>query len=1278
MDAPDDRDVKVHRAAANLIPDLKSSLPPFLWRANRSKRPNRSSAAEPSGGHRRDRRDVRRRVRSRDSYRLISLIEPFQEWPQLLDPHLKEIVPPLVDAFLQSLGLASNQIPKGPSSSSSTIPLPRAICKILYTLCKVRGEKVIIRFLNNEPKYLELILDAFESWTRSVDPKDVSPNSDGPLVWEERYIILLWLSHLLLAPFDLSSLSSEDDSSSDFPGISLPEDLPSIARRLIPVGLKYLMAASKERDSAKALLVRLALRPDMRRLGLLRSLVQWALSLFTSQQALITTASVYQHVGVLSFLAGILSSAEKEAIDPYVLSIFRTVQAVATEDASSFENVRSSALVRKVIIKIFRSTTVLLLQSDLGFTSSISIDVSSGILEDVIDYVLTSLADKDTPVRVAASKALSIIAFKLDVKMAMEVVDAVVGSLSEDVLWEDPHKGMRLANFEVDGIGNAVLERNLSAVNPLRWHGLVLTLAQLLFRRSPPPQQLPEILNALILALGFEQRSATGSSIGTNVRDAACFGVWALSRKYTTKELLAVDTSKIRAAGILSGSVSVPQILATELLVSACLDPAGNIRRGSSAALQELIGRHPDTIIEGIPLVQAVDYHTVALRSRALTDVTDSAARLGQIYWDALFVGLQGWRGTGSADGESRKTSSQAIGLLSASRDSEAAEVMLKSVLQKLKSLKHREVEERHGLLLSLAAIIQSLNDKVDRAVDDASPGLIEVVAHRDKAVQDAFTTLSMLSDNEFISSALRPEVTSEAACSLISALARPSHRTTSLSDSQSDRCLKILGLCLRRSEPNVISASSRAAGDVFARLDASKRADLVSSWVRFVTDEQRGSGAGVGAQTFGYIAALGCVFQHVWPTDENASSQIHREIIDALVSQSQTRAAVEIRVAAVRSLENGVFPAKAITPEIRAALRKSLKDYTVDQRGDVGSWIRLAAIDAISSAWNHGLLGSVADQEELLSGVCRLAAEKLDKVRFRAWLCLQEIWVPHVLSDRFTDLTQVSSLEYFRQLLSLLSNSSLQWTKQSILEGYITSAGVGSESVLRASRLALARYADSLPLTYEAGSADSNSLISLFNDLSTVLRENSTNDRVAIPMLEVLGYLCDARITQKLEGSNFKIRTLLSLLQKAHYKSPSIPKLEAAVRLYTGLVEISSIRDEVVRKLASMLVHPFPMIRNSAAEALFISAQFDLLENYTQSPTQPSSHDANHVDAADNRNKDNDNDDDDDDVNANANTSTNEIANTLKRTDWSAAPRDLRSAVEDMKTKLLAAAPAC
>lgn len=71
------------------------------------------------------------------------------------------------------------------------------------------------------------------------------------------------------------------------------------------------------------------------------------------------------------------------------------------------------------------------------------------------------------------------------------------------------------------------------------------------------------------------------------------------------------------------------------------------------------------------------------------------------------------------------------------------------------------------------------------------------------------------------------------------------------------------------------------------------------------------------------------------------------------------------------------------------------LNDYTTDRRGDIGSLLRLEAIQAARTILRKDSeLGSRSSRVEKIIGcLCRLAAEKLDKVRVKAWLCLQSFW---------------------------------------------------------------------------------------------------------------------------------------------------------------------------------------------------------------------------------------------------------------------------------------------
>ena len=68
--------------------------------------------------------------------------------------------------------------------------------------------------------------------------------------------------------------------------------------------------------------------------------------------------------------------------------------------------------------------------------------------------------------------------------------------------------------------------------------------------------------------------------------------------------------------------------------------------------------------------------------------------------------------------------------------------------------------------------------------------------------------------------------------------------------------------------------------------------------------------------------------------------------------------------------------------------------------------------------------------------------------------------------------------------------------------------------------------------------------------------------------------------------------RVLLSLVQKSHFKSTHMQKLHLALDVYRGLGTIPATRNETITKVTSMLMHPFPKIRITAAETLWMLTQ--------------------------------------------------------------------------------------
>ncbi|ODH53102.1 hypothetical protein GX48_00637 [Paracoccidioides brasiliensis] len=1208
MDAPIDRDIKLQRVSGDLLQDFKSKLIPLLWKLDTNNNERR----------------VHRLAQVAKTERLINLLEPFQEWPQLLDPHLQEILPKLVDAFLAYLKghreqymlapLSSSSVKQGSKKVGAVYPLPRAICKFLYTLCKIRGVKVISRFLNNEPKYLEVMLKEFIDWdSGALAGEEISTGEasikDQPksLIWEERYVMLLWISHLLLAPFDLASISSNSlpvpyDNLPALPDLS--PDIPHVSLSILSICLKYVVLPSKEREAATVLLARLALRIDMQRLGLLNSLIRWALGILRPTPEG-NAPPVYTCIGVLSFIFRLGVSARVADFSPFIVPIFNAILQISEGESSVAQTIRSSAFARKAMIKILRTlTTIVLTLEDGAGPVQISENTSSMILESSIDHFLVSLADRDTPVRFAASKALSMITVRLDSNLASDVIDTVLGSLNENILYEK-QDGTLITPLEARDIEIKLRKRNISAVDPQRWQGLMLTLAHLLFWRSPPTIQLPQVLQSLVSGLDFEQRSSTGSSVGTSVRDAACFGIWGLSRKYTTSELQDLDAQELKVTTNQEGG-SVLQALAIELVCAACLDPSGNIRRGASAALQELIGRHPDTVVEAIPLVQVVDYHAVARRSRAMIEVAKGASDVGTVYWSPLVDGLLQWRGIGSLDAESRRIASQALGGLSLQESYKSMSVVFERLFQKLSTTPVNAVEARHGIFLSLSATIDAfIRHRRDRdGAYCASAYANKVMAEVGSLWSSAFDS-SMAPNEEVLTNAsLRPDLTAEAVARLISSLARACSPDKQHGDIHPllsppplkllDKVTEVLLLCVCRSDDIPIEASSEAASDLFVLLPDSKKLEIVQKWFNDIhANWKKVTGRG-------QIAALGAVFKRM-PKSGEGRGFIIKELIECTGVEEE----IAKRSAAVKCLASGVLPEIDEVESLARHLTKFLNDYTTDRRGDIGSFIRLEAIHAVNVILESKVTpgSSPSYIKDLMACIVRLATEKLDKVRFQAWKCLQTFWETSTdlppLSRKYEHFSEVSCADYFLQLFDLLQ---VDWLHYPLARGMITSACTGAEELVRSIHFALLQYVNNK-------SEEQRKLIcaKLIGDWISIVESDNTDDRYAIPAVEMIAFLLDNCFSHSSSDPNIDYRKIFVCVQKFHFKSANVSRIEAAIKIYALLWRMGVFRNDSMKKLTGMLLHPYPMIRTIAADCLYLETRVEEMkgEDWSSPPKE-------------------------------------------------------------------------
>jgi len=965
---------------------------------------------------------------------------------------------------------------------------------------------------------------------------------------------MLWLSHLLLAPFDLASVSDQFPRHESAKELGLSEGLPNVVRRVVAVGLTCIKSVTKEQDAAAKMMVRLVNRPDMQQLGLPKLLVSWGSGTITSNTAG-AVSDMNACVGPLRFLVGMTISPDTEQTSGLIPEIYSL--AVQLYDIPSTDSAKSSAVIKKQVLKALRNTATLSLKTTRDQLRTFC--ETDGVLENVIDMLLRSLSDRDTPVRFAASKAISTIVTKLDPEMGYEVIEAVIDQLGSDI----PAKGAGKSS---------VGELDLSMANPLKWHGLTLTLAYNLFRRTASPAQLPDILNALLPALSFEQRATTGQSIGTNVRDAACFGLWALSRRYTTAELLLVKVEQVTTTLETEKAISVIQFVAIQLLISACLDPAGNVRRACSAALQELIGRHPDQVHEGISLVQIIDYQAVGLRKRAMIDVANKAAALHIDYWRALISRLLDWRGLAALDVLSREAAASSIGQLCAKRPAKQWADYLTVIQVRLDVNAKVSLEERHGALLALSAIADATI-----ATDEVATSYLMHFWSKLAAARSVLT--------EFTPRALKAEAFPAVAKAIVSlaGLTSRAHLSATWDQGLAQSMAEIALALFTRSEVSIVASIPELVHAIYEMYRGSSL-DISLLGLEALIDQLSNDSKRPILHGAGRAMALGAAFSEP-PTNADLRSRI----MTALGSL-RNASIIEWRVVGLRALQLIVphleFQTSSSNIDLLcSAVNPGLDDYTITERGDVGSLVRLQAIDVVNEIWRlPTLILSESQDITIRAKVLRLSLEKLDRVRMVAFNCLQKDKIPGSMSS-----TDVSSFNYFQRTLEPLSKPSdpqvghrtlptcSPWQREALVQGLLSSAN-GNESLLQASRSAL---------TTTLSIASKESMTLFLNTLMDILKRQIASSADTTAALELLAYLSDSLPLPDLVHEDFNWRSVLSCVQKSHFKSTIVPKLVAAVDVYRGLGIV--VREDAIKKLTEMARrNPYSQVRMAAVDALW------------------------------------------------------------------------------------------
>lgn len=998
--------------------------------------------------------------------------------------------------------------------------------------------------------------------------------------WEEKYVMLLWLSHLMLTPFSLDTVSSYFPSKRPKLSLELPDSVSGVAVSLIVAANAHLSSPGKERNAAGTLLVRLALRPDMQRYHLLNSVFEMAANTI-SHVSDDTSVSTYRKMGSLAILAGIFKIGSEKDIAPLIQRGYGMLRQ-NIERNDSYLATSSDAYTRRLIIKVVR---MLLARS---LTPALSKHVSSH-LDDMINFAIeffvSSLGDRDTPVRVEASKAISLVTRQLGPPDDQSIVEGIVDMLNGSIHFEDATTGRPFTLPLKEDLSFSLVNvlRNVENADGLQWHGVLLALARLLLYRSIALHLLPAIVQTLISGIDFEQRSSKGATSGTQVRDAACFGLWALSRKYSTTEL---TLQNVPGSPMLGSGNAVPNLVkwvASSLIICACFDPQGNMRRGASAALQELIGRHPDVAEHGIPLVQLIDYQGVASRNRAMQSISCAVALLDKNYWFDLSRAILTWRGIGAADASSRRFAADTLFKLVLQSAPLDLKILLKNVLDMLRTLPSQgSTDKRHGLLLALAVIIDAFTELSCQSEDNWFRGLADNTTQKQTRNEiaglcDEIKLGSFLIGRKLPFGAPR-NLLYESIARLIGSLCKSMRKGTIHGRiSSASSVTNMLLECAQANDQETAQVIFTASEELFQTLSNTEQSTAVKALSN--------SGA---TPTAGRLLALAGAYRSSIKDFRNnliERTSFRDQIYAHLIAHVGKDRPVETRCYTWQSLrkiivthpepvqsqerDDVAFP---WANEIHVSLQKALNDYTTDHRGDVGSWVRMEAIQALEDLVTHVPSKlSVEKISPLIGSLVRMAAERLDKVRLQAWKSLRVCWIAlqftPKIDEALADEMEVSHERYFAQLLLLCYSS----YPQHLIKGFVTSVSGGSEGLAVATRSALVSQ---LP---------SRDQLDVLEQTVDILAENRHDDRYAVPCLHLIAFLLD----QGLVSSSTNFVKCFAKVELAHFKSANSARLEGALLCYGGLLLQPSSREKSLKKVQILQKHPQIRVRSLADDVL-------------------------------------------------------------------------------------------
>ncbi|KAH3664239.1 hypothetical protein OGAPHI_004591 [Ogataea philodendri] len=805
-----------------------------------------------------------------------------------------------------------------------------------------------------------------------------------------------------------------------------------LSESIYKLAFEYLSSSGKENDASALLMARLLSRSDC----------QFLLDDFVSDNfntLAWESKNVFEQIGLLTVTNHLFKLASPNSLHAFAKRLLVLI-------ANELDDINTSTL--RLFVKNLGKLGVLFIKLD-----------EYDPVEEILNYLIGYCGHSSTQIRYSVAKQLA----KISSLLPQQLKDDIANALYLELGLSNDHVDFELADLEL-------------------FHGVLLSLGEFARTHQLNSKTIPRLSALLHQTLFFQQHRVTHFA-GASVRDATCFIIWSLAKRYRTGEI----------------PTSVWLRFFHDLVLCCCFDKELVVRRASSACVQEVLGRHGEIIDRKdsnslkVRILETLDYATLGRLDRSF-----------ELSLDIIGMGLM----------ENEFKQQLETDVLHRDYDirTRAAKTLRKINNNDELVEKYYNIPFKPGKFYVLAELLQDIDvrdvEKYHHLFDSFSFDFHKDTFHQGEEYLYLLTVL--------IKKGLSPN------------------------SKEIDTVFNVI-----RNGSQQVSEKFHQLAPVLELSDTD-----IEKWLYYIKN--------------GNMAAARAVGRTKWISGQ----------MDSVLDLIGSRADAEVRSCLISSISEYLHENTLNTVQL-AVIISGLDDYTITNRGDVGSHVRSATIKLISENKHR-----FEDTREIRKKLARISGEVMERLRLSAF----ELFVE--LGGRSFE-SPTSYVGYFEHLTKLFMLDMVQDRELSreFWKGYALSAG-SPQSLDPAINAALCCFFE----LWEKLDDKKTVLGDILSVLKPQEADRVNQDRVVKTQDACLRFLCNLLELNLEIPADFALRNIFVRVYNLTLGKTQTGRIVTAIRIFAELATRDDAKlaaDCRSRLLWLSKKHPVSSARLAALEAL-------------------------------------------------------------------------------------------